>query len=122
MPLCTRSYPVARRRRWAVPNCAPRWTPVRYSSWASGWRRDPGNLADRAAADEAFSKVGFLVSLEQRMTAVARRADVVFPVAPVVEKAGSFINWEGRLRTFEQVLDAPSMPDARVLDTLAKEF
>jgi len=83
---------------------------------------DPSDLADPAAADTALEKVGFLVSLEQRMTAVARRADVVFPVAPVVEKAGSFINWEGRLRTFEQVLDTPAMPDARVLDTLAKEF
>jgi NADH-quinone oxidoreductase subunit G len=83
---------------------------------------DPSDLGDPRAADAALDKVGFLVSLEQRMTAVARRADVVFPVAPVVEKAGSFINWEGRLRTFEQVLDTPAMSDARVLDTLAKEF
>jgi NADH-quinone oxidoreductase subunit G len=56
------------------------------------------------------------------MTAVARRADVVFPVAPVVEKTGTFVNWEGRLRTFERVLDTPAMSDARVLDTLAREF
>ncbi|HWB34428.1 MAG TPA: NADH-quinone oxidoreductase subunit G [Rugosimonospora sp.] len=83
---------------------------------------DPSDLADPRGADEALDKVGFLVSVEQRMTAVARRADVVFPVAPVVEKAGSFIDWEGRLRTFERVLDTPAMSDARVLDTLAKEF
>jgi NADH-quinone oxidoreductase subunit G len=83
---------------------------------------DPSDLADPRAADAALDGVGFLVSLEQRMTAVARRADVVFPVAPVVEKAGSFINWEGRVRTFEKVLDTPAMSDARVLDTLAKEF
>ena len=34
-------------------------------------------------------------------SAVARRADVVFPVAPVAEKAGTFLDWEGRLRTFD---------------------
>ncbi len=83
---------------------------------------DPSDLADPQAADEALDKVGFLVSIEQRMTAVARRADVVFPVAPVVEKAGTFLNWEGRLRTFERVLDTTAMADARVLDTLAREF
>ncbi len=83
---------------------------------------DPSDLADPRAADEALDKVGFLISLEQRMTAVARRADVIFPVAPVVEKAGSFINWEGRLRTFERVLDTTAMTDGRVLDALAKEF
>jgi NADH-quinone oxidoreductase subunit G len=83
---------------------------------------DPSDLADPRAADAALDAVGFLVSLEQRMTAVARRADVVFPVATVVEKSGSFLDWEGRLRAFERVLDTPAMSDARVLDALAREF
>jgi NADH-quinone oxidoreductase subunit G len=66
--------------------------------------------------------VPFLVSLEVRMSAVARRADVVFPVAPMVEKAGSFLDWEGRLRTFEVVLDTPAITDGRILDALADQL
>ncbi|GAA1629200.1 NADH-quinone oxidoreductase subunit G [Catellatospora bangladeshensis] len=84
---------------------------------------DPADLADPKAAEEALDKVGFLVSLELRMSAVSRRANVVFPVAAAAEKAGSYVNWEGRLRTYEQALDTPNagavLTDARVLDALA---
>jgi NADH-quinone oxidoreductase subunit G len=83
---------------------------------------DPADLADPRAAEQALEKVPFLVSLELRLSAVSRRADVVFPVAPAVEKAGSFVNWEGRLRTFEKVLDTTAMSDARVLDALAAQL
>ena len=37
------------------------------------------------------------------------RADVVLPVAPSVEKAGTYMDWEGRLRTFEAVLPTAAM-------------
>jgi NADH-quinone oxidoreductase subunit G len=40
----------------------------------------------------------------------------------VVEKAGSFVDWEGRLRTFDRVLETPSMSDGRVLDALAAQL
>jgi NADH-quinone oxidoreductase subunit G len=93
---------------------------------------DPADLADPRAAEQALDQVPFLVSLELRLSAVSRRADVVFPVAPAVEKAGSFVNWEGRLRTFEQILNTPAansggtggaaMSDARVLDALAAQL
>ncbi|GAA4692927.1 NADH-quinone oxidoreductase subunit G [Phytohabitans rumicis] len=83
---------------------------------------DPADLADPRLAEAALDKVPFLVSLEVRRSAVSRRADVVFPVAPVVEKAGSFVDWEGRLRTFEAVLSTPAMNDARVLDALAAQL
>ncbi|POX41755.1 NADH-quinone oxidoreductase subunit G, partial [Streptomyces sp. Ru73] len=65
------------------------------------------------------------VSLEQRPSEVTRRADVVLPVAAVVEKAGTFLNWEGRARPFEAALKPDQMtrrhllPDARVLHMLA---
>ncbi|MFE0588672.1 NADH-quinone oxidoreductase subunit G [Micromonospora echinospora] len=80
---------------------------------------DPADLADPRLAEQALDEVPFLVSLELRMSAVARRADVVFPVAPVVEKAGSFLDWEGRLRPFDAVLQTPAMSDGRVLDAIA---
>jgi NADH-quinone oxidoreductase subunit G len=83
---------------------------------------DPSDLADPRLAEDALDNVGFLVSLEVRMSAVSRRANVVFPVAPVVEKAGTFVDWEGRTRTFDAVLDTTAVSDARVLDALAREF
>ena len=83
---------------------------------------DPGDLADVRAAERGLDAVPFLVSLEQRHTAVTRRADVVLPVAPVVEKAGSFVNWAGQLRRFERVLRTDAVADSRILDALAAQL
>jgi NADH-quinone oxidoreductase subunit G len=83
---------------------------------------DPADLADPTLAEQALDRVDFLVSLELRQTAVTRRADVVLPVAPVVEKAGTFLNWEGRLRAFHTVLETTAVPDCRVLDAIAREL
>jgi NADH-quinone oxidoreductase subunit G len=83
---------------------------------------DPGDLADPRLADDALDNIDFLVSLEVRMSPVTERADVVFPIAPVAEKPGTFVDWEGRTRTFEAVLDTTAISDARVLDALAREF
>jgi NADH-quinone oxidoreductase subunit G len=84
---------------------------------------DVGDLADPPAALEALQEVPFLVSLEIRASEVTARADVVFPVAPVAEKAGTFVNWEGRARPFDTVLrDAGSLPDLRVLAGIAEEL
>lgn len=49
-------------------------------------------------------------------------ADVILPVAPHAEKAGTFINWEGRARRFDAALDSGAMSDYRVLDMLAEEM
>lgn len=80
---------------------------------------DPADLPDPALALRAFAQVGFLVSLEVRSSAVSRLADVVLPVAPPVEKAGTFLNWEGRPRPFPQALTSTAMADHRVLDAVA---
>ena len=64
-----------------------------------------------------------MVSLEIRSSEVTEAADVVFPVAPVTDKSGMFVNWEGRVRAFDQVLQAPSsLPDLRVLAGIADEM
>ncbi len=83
---------------------------------------DPSDLADPDLAEAALDRVDFLVSIEIRNSAVAQRADVVFPVAPMVEKAGTFFDWEGHLRAFHTVLETTAVPDARVLDALAREM
>ena len=83
---------------------------------------EPADLPDPDAALAAIEAVPFVVSLELRESAVTDLADVVFPVAPVVEKAGSFVNWEGRIRPFEPALPSNAAPDLRVLYTLADEI
>jgi NADH-quinone oxidoreductase subunit G len=83
---------------------------------------DPADMADPALAEQALDTVDFLVSFEIRHSDVTRRANVVFPVAPAVEKAGTFLDWEGRLRTFTAVLETGAMPDARILDALALQI
>lgn len=82
---------------------------------------EAADLTDPRAALQAFEEVGFLVSLETRASAVTERADVVFPVSLVSERAGTFVNWEGRERSFEAVLSTPNaMSDLRVLAALAQ--
>jgi NADH-quinone oxidoreductase subunit G len=83
---------------------------------------DPADLSQPWVAEEALDRVGFLVSIELRRSAVSNRADVVFPVAPAVEKAGAYIDWEGRVRPFDAVLNTTAMSDGRVLDALAAEM
>ena len=80
---------------------------------------DPADLPDPVLAARALAAVGFVVSLEVRTSAATELADVVLPVAPPVEKAGTFVNWEGRLRPFPQALTSTHMADHRVLDALA---
>jgi len=83
---------------------------------------EPADLPDPYSALGAIEAAVFVVSLEQRESAVTALADVVFPVAPVVEKAGSFTNWEGRIRPFDPSLPSNAAPDLRVLQTLADEL
>ena len=82
---------------------------------------EPDDFADPAAVLAALDAAGFLVSLELRHSAVTERADVVFPIAPAAEKSGTYVNWEGRPRSFAAALPPAATPDLRVLDTLADE-
>ena len=80
------------------------------------------DLPDPDAALAAIDAAPFVLSLELRESAVTELADVVFPVAPVVEKGGAFMNWEGRIRPFEPSLQTNATPDRRVLQFLADEL
>ncbi len=83
---------------------------------------DPHDLPDPRAALAGLDAADFVVSLELRHSTVTDRADVVFPVAPVAEKSGSFVDWEGRVRPFETALPRTgALPDLRVLDAIAAE-
>ena len=65
---------------------------------------DPADQPNPAGARGALGRAGFIVSLEIRPGAVTAHADVVLPVAPVAEKAGRFVAWEGRRRPFDLTL------------------
>jgi NADH-quinone oxidoreductase subunit G len=81
------------------------------------------DLPDPATALAALQAAPFVVSFEVRSSQVTEYADVVFPVVPVMEKDGTFVNWEGRERPFPVVLPVPAaMPDVRALAALAKEM
>jgi NADH-quinone oxidoreductase subunit G len=81
---------------------------------------DLDDLADPAGARAALAAASFVVSLELRPSTVTEHADVVLPVAAASEKAGSYLDWEGRLRPFTAALPgAGTLPDGRVLSMLA---
>jgi len=82
---------------------------------------DPGDLVGSGDLLDALER-SFVVSLELRESAVTDYADVILPVAAHQEKAGTFVNWEGRVRSFEAALTTNAMSDHRVLDLLAAEM
>ncbi len=84
---------------------------------------DPADLPDPAAGLAALEATEFVVSLELRASAVTDRADVVFPVAAVAEKAGTFVDWEGRTGTFGPALRVPAVrTDLNVLASIADQM
>ena len=82
---------------------------------------DPADLIGSAEVLNALTRA-FVVSLELRESAVTDVADVILPVAAHQEKAGTFVNWEGRVRSFETALATNAMSDHRVVDLLAAEM
>ena len=69
---------------------------------------DPTDFADPQGVLDGLEEVDFVVSLETRASLVTERADVVLPVSLMHERAGSFVNWEGRSRPFDVVIDQPN--------------
>jgi len=65
----------------------------------------------------------FVVSLEIRESDITDIASVVLPVAAVVEKSGSFMDWQGKVREFEPAVDQSlNRSDVRILSMLADEM
>ncbi|NCD19579.1 MAG: NADH-quinone oxidoreductase subunit G [Actinobacteria bacterium] len=79
------------------------------------------DLPDPRLARAALA-AAFVVQLEVRRSEVTDHADVVLPVAPPVDKPGTYVNWEGRLRPFPQVRTSTAQSDRRVLNDLAREL
>jgi len=82
---------------------------------------DIRDLPDPELALAAIENAPFVLSLELRESPVTDRADVVLPVAPAVEKSGSYVDWEGRIRPFGTTLESTgALSDGRVLHRLAE--
>lgn len=79
------------------------------------------DLPDPAAARRAFAE-SFVVQLEVRRSEISEYADVILPVAAPIEKPGTFVNWEGRLRPFAQVTSSSAPSDRKVLNDVATEM
>ncbi len=79
--------------------------------------------ADAAAATKALAASGLVVALTSFKDACADVADVMLPIAPFTETAGTFVNAEGRVQGFHGVVkprgDArPAWKVLRVLGNL----
>ena len=65
----------------------------------------------------------FIVSLEIRHSDITEIASVLLPVAAVIEKSGSFMDWQGKVRKFEAAVDQSlNRSDVRILSMLADEI
>ncbi len=81
---------------------------------------DPADLPNGSELIAGIESADFVVALENHHSEITRRASVVFPVAVVTEKSGSFMNWEGRIKPFGAAFrEALTLSDAGVLSMLA---
>lgn len=81
---------------------------------------DPADDLDADSLLAAMSDSTFVVSLETHHSSVTEIADVILPVAVDAERAGSYADWEGRVRLFgAAITGVSSVTDARVLAMLA---
>ena len=81
---------------------------------------DPADLPNGDELIAGIESADFVVALENHHSEITQRASVVFPVAVVAEKSGSFMNWEGRSKPFSSAFrEALTLTDAGVLSMLA---
>ena len=130
-PVADASARVDAAAAWGVsslPAEAGRDTVAQLAAVASGDLKalviagvEPADLDDPAAALAAIEGAGFVVSIEQRLSEVAKRADVVFPAAILEAQTGTFHNWEHRPRPVGRVnrQSTNEMTDLRILAALA---
>jgi len=62
------------------------------------------DMADSAAALRAVHEAGFVVALSPFQHRALEYADVMLPLAPFTETAGTFVNTEGRVQSFKGVV------------------
>ena len=82
---------------------------------------DVADSQDPKEFSEALNEVDFVITLGIQENNLTKFAHVALPVAPVTEKSGTFINWEGRPRPFgKAITSTTAITDARVLAMIAE--
>ncbi len=78
------------------------------------------DAADAAAARAAMAGAGLIVAMTSFKDAMVDNADVLLPIAPFTETAGTFVNAEGRVQSFHGVVKplGESRPAWKVLRVL----
>ncbi len=78
------------------------------------------DAADAAAAKAAMAGAGLVVAFTSFKDALVDNADVLLPIAPFTETAGTFVNAEGRVQSFSGVVKpaGDSRPAWKVLRVL----
>jgi len=85
------------------------------------WGLEPDlDCADPAAARRALAKAEAVIAFSSFRSASLEGAHVVLPIAAFAETAGSFVNCEGRVQTFNGAVPAPgeARPGWKVLRVL----
>ncbi|WP_040158210.1 NADH-quinone oxidoreductase subunit G [Nigerium massiliense] len=82
---------------------------------------EPTDFTDAKGVRAGIERAGFVLSIEQRLSEVTERADVVLPVALIEEQSGTFVNWEHRHGRVNRVIKQGGSPmtDLRALAALA---
>jgi len=73
---------------------------------------------------KAFKNLDFILCQDILLNQTTKLADVIFPGAAFTEKAGAFINMEGRIQNFTPVVTPPgdARPDWEILALLAAKM
>ena len=104
----SRPTEVATRQRSSPPP-----PPATLKALRRRWRRDRRPARSRRRPRRHWPPPTSSSASRCAHSDVTAVADVVLPIAPVVEKPGTFVNWEGRVRTFDAVLARAHLADRR---------
>jgi len=84
------------------------------------WQQDPVGTAE---LDIQKPENSLIIVADMFMTETAKIADIVFPIVPFTESAGTVTNGEGRVQFLKNVLKPlTGMPNWRILAELAEEL
>jgi NADH-quinone oxidoreductase subunit G len=86
---------------------------------------DPAaNFADAALARSGIAGAGVRVALDLFLTETSRAADLVLPASSMLEREGSFTDWEGRSQPCFPAVEPAGLavPDWEILSRIATEM
>jgi NADH-quinone oxidoreductase subunit G len=89
------------------------------------WGLEPGlDCADPALARSALARAGAVIAFSAVRSPALEAAHAVLPIAAFAETAGTFVNCEGRVQTFQGAVPPPgeARPGWKVLRVLANHM